>query len=80
MSLMRLPKSCAYSWKMSFDGHVLWNRILIGPWALTTVGATTAALAIAAPGQEFTATPSRSLLCACSFCYPPWVFFGCSDY
>jgi hypothetical protein len=28
---------------MSFEGHVLWNRMAIGPCALTTFGATTAA-------------------------------------
>ena len=34
MSLTFLAKSCAYSWKMSFDGHVLCQRMLIGPdWA-----------------------------------------------
>ena len=30
MSLTFLPKSSAYSWKMSFDGHVLWKRMLTG--------------------------------------------------
>src|SRR5436305_13398825 len=33
---------------MSFDGHVLCQRMLIGPWALTIVGAATAAAAPAA--------------------------------
>jgi len=28
---------------MSFDGQVLCQRMLIGPWALTTLGAVTAA-------------------------------------
>ena len=41
MSLTFLAKSSAYSWKMSFDGHVLWKRMLIGPCALTTLGAAT---------------------------------------
>src|SRR5262249_62415634 len=50
MSLTFLAKSSAYSWKMSFDGHVLWKRKLIGPCALTTLGAVTvAAVATAAP-------------------------------
>jgi hypothetical protein len=50
MSLIFLPKSSAYSWKMSFYGQVLWNRMLIGPCALTTAGAlTAAAVATAAP-------------------------------
>src|SRR4029077_5376071 len=49
MSLTFLLKSIAYSWKISFDGQVLCHRILMGPWALTTVGATTATLATAAP-------------------------------
>src|SRR5262249_48742402 len=50
MSLTFLAKSSAYSWKMSFDGQVLWNRMLIGPCALTTAGAlTAAAVATAAP-------------------------------
>src|SRR6476660_8497752 len=43
MSLTFLAKSSAYSWKMSFDGHVLWKRMLIGPCALTTLGAAMAA-------------------------------------
>ena len=30
MSLTFLAKSSAYSWKMSFDGHVLCQRMLIG--------------------------------------------------
>jgi uncharacterized membrane protein len=33
---------------MSFDGQVLCQRMLIGPWALTTVGAATAVAALAA--------------------------------
>jgi hypothetical protein len=33
---------------MSFDGQVLCQRMLIGPWALTTVGAATAVAAPAA--------------------------------
>ena len=31
MSLTFLAKSSAYSWKMSFDGQVLCQRMLIGP-------------------------------------------------
>src|SRR5882762_3779025 len=38
---------------MSFDGHVLWKRMLIGPCALTTVGAATVAtVAAAAPRKN----------------------------
>ena len=37
MSLTFLPKSSAYSWKMSFEGHVLCQRMLIGPCALHDV-------------------------------------------
>ena len=63
---------------MSFDGHVLWKRMLIGPWALTTVGAVTAAaVATAAPPRnlrrlvtwdvrDFTFDMGEaSLFCAC---------------
>src|SRR5829696_8910103 len=49
MSLIFLAKSNAYSWKMSFDGQVLCQRMLIGPCACTTAGAATAAPATAAP-------------------------------
>ena len=58
MSLTFLAKSSAYSWKMSFDGQVLCQRMLIGPWALTTLGAATAAAARA--GREHEATPGCS--------------------
>src|SRR6202047_4015367 len=38
---------------MSFAGHVLCQRMLIGPWALTTVGAVTvAAVTTAAPRRN----------------------------
>src|SRR5580704_4950467 len=47
MSLTFLPKSSAYSWKMSFDGQVLWKRMLVTPCALTTLGAVTAAAVVA---------------------------------
>src|SRR2546427_453315 len=50
MSLTFLAKSSAYSWKMSFCGQVLCQRIVIGPWALATMGkASVAAPAAAAP-------------------------------
>src|SRR5262245_23730869 len=49
MSFTFLAKSRAYSWKMSFDGQVLCQRMLTGPWALTTVGAATVAAAATAP-------------------------------
>jgi hypothetical protein len=32
---------------MSFDGHVLCQRIVVGPWALATLGAATAAADVA---------------------------------
>src|SRR5688572_33324014 len=54
MSLTFLAKSSAYSWKMSLVGQVLCQRMLIGPCALTTLGAATAA----APA---TAAPLRNL-------------------
>src|SRR5579885_1744842 len=38
MSFTSLPKSWAYSWKMSFDGQVDWKRNEIGPWALAIIG------------------------------------------
>ena len=47
MSLTFLAKSFAYSWKMSFDGHVLCQRMLVAPCALTTLGAVTAAAVVA---------------------------------
>ena len=53
MSFTFLAKSLAYSWKMSFEGHVLCQRMLIGPCALTTAGAATvAAVATAAPRRK----------------------------
>ena len=45
MSLTFLAKSCAYSWKMSLAGQVLCQRMLVGPCALTMVGAATVAAA-----------------------------------
>ncbi len=38
MSFTFLAKSSAYSWKMSFWGQVLCQRIEIGPCALATIG------------------------------------------
>src|SRR6187549_3876916 len=53
MSLIFLAKSSAYSWKMSLLGQVLCQRMLIGPCALTTLGAATlAAAATAAPFRK----------------------------
>ena len=50
MSLTFFAKSRAYSWKMSLDGQVLCQRMVIGPCALTTAGkASAAAPATAAP-------------------------------
>src|SRR3954451_13984592 len=49
MSLTFLAKSLAYSWKMSFEGQVLCQRMLIGPvWAWTD-GAAMVAVAAVAP-------------------------------
>src|SRR2546425_3148949 len=48
MSLTFLAKSSAYSWKMSFCGHVLCQRIEIGPCALTTIGKPSVAAPVAA--------------------------------
>src|SRR5688500_18992928 len=56
MSLTFLAKSLAYSWKMSFCGQVLCQRIEIGPCALTTFGKPRAAAPAAA-----TAAPVRNL-------------------
>src|SRR5262245_31353452 len=54
MSLTFLAKSSANSWKMSFEGQVLCQRMLIGPCAFATRGATTAAaVASAAPLRNF---------------------------
>src|SRR2546423_13117980 len=56
MSFTFLAKSVAYSWKWSFAGQVLCQRIEIGPWALTIVGKpSVAAPAVAA------AAPARNL-------------------
>src|SRR6185503_14966921 len=56
MSFTFFAKSRAYSWKMSFAGQVLCQRMLIGPWALTIVGKpSVAAPAVAA------AAPARNL-------------------
>jgi hypothetical protein len=43
MSLTFLAKSSAYSWKMSFCGQVLCQRIEMGPWALAIIGKPSAA-------------------------------------
>ena len=40
ISLTFLPKSSAYSWKISFDGHVLCQRMVIGPLCTHDIGAT----------------------------------------
>src|SRR5262245_431629 len=48
MSLTFFAKSSAYSWKMSFCGQVLCQRIEIGPWALATIGKPSAAAPVAA--------------------------------
>jgi hypothetical protein len=47
MSLTFLAKSCAYSWKMSLVGQVLWKRI-VAVWARLMDGAASAPVATAA--------------------------------
>src|SRR5512138_732819 len=53
IALTLSAKSTAYSWKMSFDGQVLWKRRLTGAAALTIAGKPSAvapvAVAAAAP-------------------------------
>src|SRR5436189_6284551 len=56
MSLTFFAKSSAYSWKMSFWGQVLCQRIEIGPCALATIGKPSAAAPVAA-----SAAPCRNL-------------------
>src|SRR5262245_26924626 len=48
MSLTFFAKSSAYSWKMSFCGQVLCQRIEMGPCALATIGKPSAAAPVAA--------------------------------
>jgi len=48
MSFTFLAKSCAYSWKMSLDGQVLWKRN-DAVCATATMGADIAPAATAAP-------------------------------
>jgi hypothetical protein len=55
MSFTFLAKSLAYSWKMSFAGQVLCQRIEIGPCALTMAGKPRVAAPVAA------AAPLRNL-------------------
>src|SRR2546429_5112146 len=52
MSFTFLAKSSAYSWKMSFCGHVDCQRIVMGPWARTTEGKPSAAAPTAAPVRK----------------------------
>src|SRR5262245_35229709 len=51
MSFTFLAKSLAYSWKISFAGQVLCQRIEIGPCAFAIIGTPSAAAppAVAAP-------------------------------
>ena len=50
MSLTFFAKSPAYSWKMSLAGHVLCQRMLIGPvWPRLTFGAAIVPAAAATP-------------------------------
>src|SRR5512137_985259 len=54
MSLTFLAKSSAYSWKMSLDGQVLCQRIVIGPACpLAIIGKPSAAPVAAAPVAAF---------------------------
>src|SRR5882672_2185715 len=56
MSFTFLAKSSAYSWKMSFDGQVDCQRMLIGPaWPLAIIGnprVAAPAVAAAAPARN----------------------------
>src|SRR2546428_11338959 len=52
MSFTFLAKSSAYSWKMSFCGHVDCQRIVMGPWARTTEGKPRATAPTAAPVRK----------------------------
>src|SRR5258708_36931352 len=52
MSFTVLAKSCAYSWKMSFDGHVDWNRMLMGPVCPFEIIGAASAAAPAAPARN----------------------------
>src|SRR5205823_8711239 len=73
MSLTFLAKSSAYSWKMSFCGQVLCQRIVIGPCALATMGKPSAAApvaATAAPVRNFRRDASGALL-ECLMGTPP---------
>jgi hypothetical protein len=59
MSFTFLAKSFAYSWKMSFAGQVLCQRMEIGPWALAIIGKPSAAAppAAAAPVRNLRREP-----------------------
>src|SRR3977135_376601 len=61
---------------MSFDGHVLCQRMLIGPCALTTLGAATvAAVATAAPVRNLRRVADfdvRNCSVVIGHC-PPWL-------
>src|SRR6267142_1967788 len=56
MSFTFLAKSLAYSWKISFDGQVLCQRMEIGPCALAIIGKPSVAAPVAAA-----AAPVRNL-------------------
>ena len=73
MSLTFLPKSSAYSWKMSFDGHVLCQRMLIGPLGLDRRrrdGGGAVAPAASRNLRRVAVLESVSLLIGSS---PPWI-------
>ena len=55
MSLTFFAKSIAYSWKMSLAGQVDCQRMVMGPWALATIGKPSVATPAAA------AAPFRKL-------------------
>jgi len=65
MAFTFLAKSSAYSWKMSFVGHVDWKRSVIGACATWMVGAPTAAAA--APTATFLRKLRRDGVCS-GFC------------
>ena len=66
MSLTFLAKSSAYSWKMSFDGQVLCQRIVIGPvCALAIIGKpSVAAPAVAAAAPVRNLRRDSGLVCS----------------
>ena len=77
MSLTFLAKSSAYSWKMSFDGQVLCQRMLIGPcWACTARRSHGGGGGGAGRHQEFAAGGGLGVRFVTHELSPPRVDFG----